>query len=131
MAQDKIASNSSRRNRLFVLSHHGLSPNMDFLSFCQWLASPYGSDEFADRHWVSQHRILTRSNGKLPDFVGLFERLEEDWAKALALAGVPHVELPHINVSPAYPTEQIPPDLLDKLFDRYRKDFELGRYTIQ
>jgi len=36
---------------------------MSFRDFVDWLCSSEGSDEIANRHWMSQHRFLFGQNG--------------------------------------------------------------------
>ena len=57
---DKILSSRStpRQHRRFIESWHGLESRFSFAEFCEWLDTPYGSDHFAERHWVSQDRTL-------------------------------------------------------------------------
>ena len=40
-------------------SFYGLAEVSSFEDFCRWLNTPYGSDAFADRHFLSQHAQVT------------------------------------------------------------------------
>ncbi len=79
---------------------YGLQKEMSFEEVCQWLVTPYGSDAFADRHWLSQHIQLDLGEGRLPDFIGRHENLEADLktvAERLGLTVDPSVALPNQN----------------------------------
>ncbi len=79
---------------------YGLQKEMSFEEVCQWLVTPYGSDAFADRHWLSQHIQLDLGEGRLPDFIGRHESLETDLrtvAERLGLPVDPSVALPNRN----------------------------------
>lgn len=60
--------------------YKNLSPNMSFSDFCHWLQTEEGSDEMADRHWISQHCFLINEKDEMIcDFVGKYENLDQDW----------------------------------------------------
>lgn len=75
----------------------GLKQASSFGAFCRWLATPYGSDEFADRHFLSQHLQIRGADGRLPDFVGRLENLDADWSMVAAKLGLPAEPLPMLN----------------------------------
>ena len=79
---DKIGR-PPRRAAPITDQYHGL-PRRGFDDVCAWLNTPYGSDAFAERHWLSQHRQIRLPDGRLPDFVGRYERLESDLALVAA-----------------------------------------------
>ena len=116
--------------RFFVWRFYGVHPDMTFAEFCQWLNSPYGSDRFADRHWLSQHRQIRLPDGRLPDFVGRYEQLDADWKKVTARLGLPARPLPHLNARSEIleATEHIDDETTALLKQRYTEDFELGGY---
>ena len=112
-----------------VGAFHGLSAGMDLDAFCAWLATPWGSDAFADRHWLSQDILLREApDAPLPDFLGRFEHLAEDFAAVTAGLGMPSPPLPHLNRGPgaAGPAS---PDALAALARRYARDFALFGYA--
>lgn len=84
-------------------------------------------DKRANRHIRSQHTFLTDRRGRLiPDFIGHFERLAEDFAFVMERIGAPEVTLPHVRRSSgadhrSYYTD----DLARIVADRYRRDIEL------
>ena len=120
--QDKVV-----RGRVY-----GLERRTDFPSFCEWIASPWGSDIFADRHWLSQHRFLTRPDSEPLDFMGRCESIDDDWRTVLERIGLPHRDLHHSHRSrPQKPDESpslLDPQLLARLRERYAGDFDMGNY---
>ena len=116
--------------RAFIEPYHGAREGMPFAEFCRWLGTPYGSDAFADRHWLSQHRQIRLPGGGLPDFVGRFERLEADWRALTERLGLPSRVLPRLGVAPASVTaaERLDGETAALLKRRYAEDFRLGGY---
>ena len=124
---------------LSIMSRYsGLRPGMAFDDFVDWLASPEGSDEKADRHWISQHRILAGADGQPAcDFVGRQESIQRDFDHVCEVIGLPHTSLPVVHrmggggasSSTDYRefyskrTQQI-------IADRYAKDIELFGYDF-
>ena len=74
---DKIVLSNTVAKVLILSRFPDLKPKMSFEAFVEWLASPAGADERADRHWLSQSRII----GDNCDFVGKLERYSDDLAK--------------------------------------------------
>ena len=60
---------------------------MSYPDFCRWLATPWGDDEFADRHWMSQSRLFDSLPERGLDFLGKYENLNDDWAELLKNVG--------------------------------------------
>ena len=117
-------------HRWFVEPYHGVRADMGFGAFCRWLETPSGSDAFADRHWLSQHRQIRDADGRLPDFLGCYERLDADWRTLCERLGVPFRVLPRLNARPAGCAEPPPDaDTVAVLRRRYAEDFRLGGYT--
>ena len=75
----------------------GLEQAQTFDAFCRWLATPYGSDDFADRHFLSQHLQIRGPEGRLPDFVGRLRTLNADWGAVAARLDLPAEPLPALN----------------------------------
>ena len=120
---------------------HGISRDMSFDDLCAWLNSPYGSDAFADRHWLSQHLQLRLPARRMPDVVGRYERLEEDLSAIARRLDMPVPNLPRLNTMTGWcPVEarsdhyrqQRERDLSVRnrrlLRARYAEDFELLGY---
>ena len=116
--------------RWFIEPYYGVSPGMGFGAFCRWLVTPFGSDAFADRHWLSQHRQIRDADGRLPDFLGCHERLDADWRTVCERLGVPYRVLPRLNSRPVGGGEAPPDaDTVAVLSRRYAEDFRLGGYA--
>ena len=116
--------------RFFIEPYHGVREGMTFVELCRWLATPYGSDAFADRHWLSQHLQIRLPDGRLPDFIGRYERLDADWETVTAHLGLPFRPLPRFNVRPAamVAEEHLDDETVKLLQRRYADDFALGGY---
>lgn len=119
-----------KARRYFIDPYHGLEPGMTFDAFCRWLETPFGSDAFADRHWLSQHLHL-RDDGEepLPGFVGRCERLEEDWREVADRLGFPRRGLPRLNPGPLGPRPAVDGAPAAALRRRYAEDFRLLGYS--
>ena len=123
----------ARRNAKFhrdtIAPWHGLESSFGFAETCRWLATPWGSDHFGDRHWVSQAETV-RIAGGLPDFLGSFEKLQEDRQRIMDRLGVPCGRLPHLNASAAKLSAEVSLDAHTRalLRRRYSGDFGLGGY---
>ena len=91
---------SGGKRGALLAGRYGVRGDGSFAELCAWLNTPYGADAFADRHWLSQHEILRDEDGRRPDFVGRYERLEADLAEIAARLGMPRPVLPALNRSP-------------------------------
>ena len=125
-----LALRDRKAARWFNEPWHGLSLGMTFAEFCRWLETPSGSDAFADRHWLSQHRQIRTADGRLPDFLGHWERLDADWRAVTGRLGLPFRELPRLNAGPRGVHAAQPPDTATAalLRRRYAEDFRIGGY---
>ena len=127
-----LALHDRRARRWFIEPWHGLRTGMGFGELCAWLATPAGSDAFADRHWLSQHVQIRTRDGREPDFVGRWETLDDDWRTVTAHTGMPHRALPRLNArrdpEPA-PDEPERPEIAALLRRRYAEDFRLWGYA--
>jgi hypothetical protein len=103
----------------------GIQPGMPFRDFVNWLQSEEGSDDYADRHWVSQHRLL-------PDCgacsVSRLERMDEDLPGILSKFGIQVPDIPHERRS-VWPVdgyrEFYDADMRRAVHRRYERDIEL------
>ena len=93
---DQRQHKRDKRHSLFE-RFHGLSETAAFNDYCRWLATPYASDQVADRHFLSQHLQLTGDDGRPPDFIGRFENLAADFSQVLHQLGLPQAALPLKN----------------------------------
>ena len=137
---DKILSLYRERDRV-IDRHHGIGPGTSFDDLCAWLNTPYGADAVGERHWLSQNVLIRRPDGRLPDFVGRYERLQADLDIIASHVGMPAPRLPVINAKTGW--DPVPSreerevrrratDLRERNRDllrrRYATDFELFRY---
>ncbi len=123
--------------------YYGLEEASSFDDYCRWLNTPYGSDEFADRHFRSQHLLIRLDDGRFPDFVGRFENINEDLQQVAKRVGMPPPELPMLNTMAGW--QPLSPEALQTarsvmrshlnernralLSTRYAADLELGGYS--
>lgn len=121
---------------------HGLAETRDFDDYCEWLNTPYGSDAFANRDFLSQHLVIRAGHDRLPDFVGRIENLRADLGRVAADVGMPAPELPMLNTMAGWQARpealqavrsRMSMQLTDRnktlLRKRYAEDFELGGYS--
>ncbi len=127
--RDKYLGGGAFERRTFIEPYWGVAPGTGFEELCAWLATAYGSDAFADRHWLSQHRHVALPRGRLPDFLGRYERLDEDVAAVARRVGLGGVALPHLNRSPepADGGARLTARTRALLGKRYAADFDLRR----
>ena len=125
-----LAGRDAAARRWFIEPYHGLEVGMSFAAFCRWLDTPCGSDAFADRHWLSQSRQIATADGRLPDFLGRYERLEADWRALTERLGLPPAPLPRLNPGDRALRRAAEPDAgsVALLRRRYAADFALGGY---
>ena len=125
-----LARRERTARRIFIDPWHGLSAGMSLDALCRWLDTPCGSDVFADRHWLSQHVQLRTAGGRLPDLLGAFERLDEDWRALCARLGLKIRALPRLNATrgglEAFDALDAPVRAL--IERRYAEDIALGGY---
>lgn len=117
------------RSRMILQPYYGLRAGMTFDEFCAWLASPWGSDTFADRHWLSQTVLLREKPGApLPDFIGRYEHLEADFLSLARLLSMPNPALPYRNRTAASMLSALSSRSRALLAERYAADFALAGY---
>jgi hypothetical protein len=75
-------------NESYFRKFKGLKAGMAFADFADWLNSRHGSDERADRHWMSQQPMLKRADRLLPF---------EDLAQSVKALGLDPADLSHRN----------------------------------
>ena len=76
---------------------HGLADTAAFDDYCRWLLTPYAADAVADRHFLSQHAQLAADDGRPLDFIGHFERLDQDFREVATQLGLATAALPMLN----------------------------------
>ena len=99
----------AKTRRLFD-RFYGLAEAAGFDGVCRWLNTPYGSDAFANRHFLSQHLQIRVGGGRLPDFIGSFENLGEDLDFVAERLRLPDLALPMLNTMAGW---QATPDVLE------------------
>ena len=138
---DRVVRASTNRHR--PMRHfHGTSEDTSFDDLCTWLNTPYGSDAFADRHWLSQHVQTRLPSGRLPDVLGRYECIEEDLGAIAARLDMPASALPVVNTMTGWhPVEAMADQHLRRrardlstrnrrlLRARYAEDFDLLGYA--
>lgn len=131
-----------RKRGLLFRERYGLEEAERFEAYCAWLHTPYGSDAFADRHFLSQRAHLRLPDGRLPDFVGRFESLDADFRAVAERLGMPAPSLPLLNTMAGWEAQRedveaaraemqgcLTPRALELLRTRYAEDYELGGYA--
>lgn len=97
------------KRRAILARCYGLEGTNDFDAYCRWLNMPWGSDAFADRHFLSQHVQIRLDDRRLPDFVGRYENLDADFRRVAARLGIDAPALPVLNTLAGW---QAPPEAL-------------------
>ena len=104
---DKYLRPEDYKRRTFIDPYHGASPAFSFDDLCWWLTTPYGSDAFADRHWLSQSTQVVLDDGRWPDFIGRYENLDADFRTVCQRLDMPAHTLPRLNtMAGCEPTEE-------------------------
>ena len=92
-------------------------------------------DTEANPHFRSQHIVLYGgTDSLLPDFIGRFENLQEDFARVTAKIGAPDLKLPHLTPSLSRDNRSYR-DFYDERLakmvnERYQRDIELFDYSF-
>lgn len=92
-----VLSRAETRRRVILARYYGLADANDFDAYCRWLNTPWGSDAFADRHFLSQHVQIRLDDRRLPDFVGRYENLDADFRRVASRLGIDAPALPVLN----------------------------------
>lgn len=97
---DKITNQHKFCDITIISRYKGLYPDMPFELFVEWLCTKEGQDNFADRHWMSQHELLggDRHIDKI-NFVGKIENLNEDFSIVSSEIKVGSNKLPAVNIN--------------------------------
>ena len=132
----------------FFERFYGLSPDLGnaagFDGYCRWLNTAYASDAVADRHFLSQYLQIELGGGRLPDFVGRLEGLDDDFGRVARDVGLPQVDLPLLNTmagwAPGADSLRAARDGMggcltagnrELLARRYARDLALGGYSAE
>ncbi len=130
------------KRQRFLRNYHGMNATSSFNDFCEWLDTPFGSDAFADVHFVSQHVLLDLGGGRRPDLIGRVETIDADLNRVAARLDMPVPVLMKMNTRAGWLST---PEALkaataaqercmternkELLRKRYAADFALGGYS--
>jgi dermatan 4-sulfotransferase 1 len=116
---------SAVERRKTIVRQHAIPFDATFAEFVRAVAEL--PDEGCNVHVRSQHRFVTDEDGVIVDYLGRFERLENDWGVLEDRFGFP--ALPHRQKSTHAPyTEAYTPELARLAAKRYARDIELFGY---
>lgn len=116
---------------LHANGRRGLHQGMSFGDFIRWLNTSEGSDAVADRHWISQTRVLGLDQGVQYDFIGHLERMDADLELIMGRLGVDADVFEH-RLRTSEPGEYLrhyTPELVALVADRYRGDIRAFGYV--
>lgn len=131
--KDKIADATTPGKLLILSRFEGLRPFMPFSEFVEWLDSEHGTDEFADRHWLSQVRHLSTEAGDgICDFVGKIEAFDTDMCRVEEMTGVtfPRIAARNVKDSPQSYEEAYDERSRGIIERRYAEDMETFGYRF-
>lgn len=139
--KSKIGRPSSPSTDRFISSCAGLELGMPFDAFVDWLLSDLGKDGVVDRHFCSQWLFVAKPDGSIAvDFVGRYERLQDDFNAILDQIGLETVALPLLNSRADHGIKYKPEEnnsywrsfydseLAEKVRVRYRADVSMFGY---
>jgi len=111
-----------------------LSTSKNPISFDIFAGFVFGQDDIvADRHWRSQHSLLSDRNEKLlPHIIGRFETLNEDFSEISKQVGK-KISLPHINKSKKrlqHYTDYYSTEIKELIKKRYLNDLKEFNYQF-
>ncbi len=89
-------------------------------------------DEDSNNHFKSQHKFVSDSNGEpLVDFIGKFEKMEEDFSHICRKLNIKKIELPRIRINRNRKPYQYyyNKETIEKVRKRYSKDIEMFGYV--
>jgi hypothetical protein len=138
---NKRILNANTLGKIGLISRYkGLYPQMPFKEFVLWLGSDEGSDEYADKHWLSQHKVLHLGEKEIRfDFIAQLESIEHDFAWICEKIGLPYLKLPKKNLSTDMPASPLrsefkkyyDPVTYEIISKRYERDIDLLEYSAE
>lgn len=127
--QDKISNNKRVADIFIITRFRGLYPDMPFEHFVEWLCSADGQDEFADRHWMSQSKLLVAGNPRFDNIS--FKRVDKLNECVLAYSQSHNLSMPKNlsmnssgNRSQTKISETISSRTLNLIYTRYERDYD-------
>ena len=127
--KDKISTENKFCDIFIITKFKGLYPNMPFSDFVHWLCSKEGSDETADRHWLSQSEIL--KNASKVDAVIKIEELNKHESELLKRIGIHATSLTRKNSMTNKEDDYLAlynERLVTMIYERYKEDIERFGY---
>jgi len=111
--------------------HFKVSADWSFEQFVEWVCSlSEGDNYYNDPHFVPQHIALCQCGRLAVDYIGRFERIEQDWRSISLRFGLGR--LPPKNVRPHPHYNSYFDGTIRAAVDRfYRKDIELFGYEFE
>ncbi len=123
--------NPSEDDEKWILKSRGLKRNMSFKNFLEFLLSQNGSDEFADRHWISQSKIFNLYGKNFyPHKIWLLDDLDKAMGYLFSKLNIFNKEIVHFNKTPDM-NLHIPQEYIKQLKIRYEDDFILYKKLKQ
>ncbi|MGH2760705.1 MAG: sulfotransferase family protein [Actinomycetota bacterium] len=129
---DRLLSAYTHQKRLrqveskTIFVQHGIAFDATFPEFVESIAEL--PDDSCNVHVRSQHKFVCDADGPLVEYMGRFERLEDDWSVLQSRFGLPGLPIRHASDHRPY-TESYTPALARLAADRYRRDIELFGYA--
>lgn len=103
--------------------------DMSFREFAELVAKV--PDFLADGHFKSQYSVLCRRGAKLPDFIGKFEHLEEDWQVMADQHGFPQLSIRNRTEQDDWRSYYTSREIIETVAKRYSKDIDSFGYTSE
>ena len=129
---DKITNQKKFCDIIIISRYKGLYPDMPFSEFVNWLSTEEGQDEFADRHWMSQSKLLeVESNDIHLLFIGKLENIESDFKVVARQLSIGPVILPVLNktqISSLAYQDHYSDNLKEIIARRYKTDIKRFNY---
>lgn len=135
--RSKIKSDKNFENHNFkqgihrqFLKYGCFKANMTFSDFVHAVCEI--PDENADSHFKSQHKFIATNDDKFcVDFIGRFEKIEEDFEYVARKISAPSLNLSYINKSDRQEYKKYyKSQLVQKVYERYSRDLELFGYNF-
>lgn len=112
-----------------IFSNHGIQLGMPFDEFIDIVCDI--PDNKIDRHLRSQSWFLTYQGVLIPNYIGHLETFDEDWQVLSEKFHLPRPEHRNHtrNIQTDNSIDELNEQLKEKIFNRYRSDFELFGYA--
>jgi hypothetical protein len=117
---------------MFIITRFkGLYPDMPFDEFIDWLCSDAGSDKYADRHWLSQHKLLDVDLNKNNfDLIDDISNMNHQFEKIIEKLNIQDVKLIERNKSgKAENSYSFTKNVIEKIALRYAEDIEIFGFS--